>query len=188
MTFGAGAFALGRDAVPAGLGLAPGVPAPAPFVPGRSFRSLYPLVFCDLDAARARPIASAFVGRTGAAAGPDVGDSIDVGDSVDVDGDVGADADTGAGPDRGCSCSCCCWLLWLRRRERAPALSAWSLRSRRRRTRDRRILRSTNATNAGTTRLRTLARLGARADELVLRQALVFLPVDHLPRAALELA
>ena len=50
------------------LGLEPGVPFGVPVLPlPRSFHSLNP-VLCDLDAARARPIASAWVGRTGAGA------------------------------------------------------------------------------------------------------------------------
>src|ERR1700679_620006 len=55
---------------PSGQGLEPSVPLGVPVLHlPRSFRSLYPPVFCDLDAARARPIASACVGRTSAGAG-----------------------------------------------------------------------------------------------------------------------
>ena len=117
MTFVGEAFGLGKGALLPGLGLAPGVPAPAPVpVPApfpRSFLSLYPLVFCDLDAARARPIAASCVGRMGARAGAgasvDVGPGVvpDVSDSVDA-GDVDAEGCFCCGCGCGCNCGCNC--------------------------------------------------------------------------------
>ena len=65
-----------------------------------------PAVFCDLDAARARPIASTWVGRTGAGAG--TGGCWDVCCRCDWFWGWGGASELPLACGCGCDCGCCC--------------------------------------------------------------------------------